>query len=218
MTLYAELAGNRVLVASVVIPRRGLWTADVMLTDAPANGIEGKVALTIAGLTLMGTVVRGSAFQGSYKARMVGGAAGWRRVIGPKPYRSTAGLKRGPILKDAAREVGESIEVTDDGVIGLFYPRARGPARDVLNYLYPNWWMAADGTTKISERPTTTVATPFELMRYDAGLGRYDIATERPESFLPGARFTAPTIQQAQANLVVHRLTEGKLRTVVYAS
>lgn len=214
--LYAELAGHRVLSATVTIPRRGVWTADVMLTDAPPEGISGKVELTLATLTLVGTVVRGSAFQGSYKARMVGGAGGWRTVIGPKPYRSAAGLKRGPILKDAAREAGEEIDVTDDAVIGEYFPRASGPARRVLDLLYPNWWVGTDGRAKIVARATATIATPFDLVSYDAAIGRYTVATERPDSFAPGVRFVAPTIAQAQANLVVHELAQGKLRTVIY--
>lgn len=218
MTLYAELDGNRVLTASVVIPRRGAWTADVMLVDAPTSAIEGKVDLTLAGLTLVGTVVRGGSFQGSYRARMVGGAAGWRTVIGRKFYRSPAGLKRGPILKDAAREAGEAIQVSDDATIGQFFVRARAPAVAVLEALYPNWWVDVDGTTKIAARTTPNVATPFELVSFNELLGLYTLATEHPESFAPGARFTSPTTTQAQANLVIHQLTEGKLRTMAYAA
>lgn len=218
MTLYAEFAGQPVFEATVVIPRRGMWTADLLLTDAPISSTAGKLTLTIAGLSLVGTVVRGNPFQDDYKARMVGGAGGWRRVIGPKAYRSAAGLKRGPILKDAAREAGEEIEVTDDGTIGQFYVRARDAAARVLDRLYPNWWMGADGKVRISARPTSNVSTAFELIAFNPGLGRYDIATERPESFVPGARFAAPTISPATVNLVVHQLSKGKLRTVVYAS
>lgn len=218
MTLYAELAKHRVISATLTIPWCGLWVADVGLTEAPTRGLSGKIELKIAGLTMVGTIIRGASFQGNFRARLVGGAAGWRRVIGPKPYRSAAGLKRGPILRDAAREAGEEIDVTDDAVIGEFFPRAEGVAVKVLEVLYPNWWIAPSGRTQIAARATPTVSTPFDLISYDAAVGRYTIATEHPESFVPGARFVSPTTALAQVNLVTHELTQGKLRTVVYAA
>lgn len=219
MTLFCELAGQHVFDASIDIPWRGIWTADLTLPDAvPDSAIGRKVTLTLAGLSLVGTVVRGAEFEGDYRARMVGGAAGWRRTIRPQAYQSAAGLRLGPIAKDAAREAGEEIVVTDDRVVGTFFIRAKDVASRVLDRLYPNWWVDVQGRAQLSARATPNIATAFDLVAFDAARKRYEVATDFPESFAPGAKFTSPTTRQAQCSLVCHRLSAGKLRTVVYAA
>lgn len=215
---YGDLAGHRVYVASLVIPKRGIWTADVTLPDPLDLAIGSRVTLTIANLSLRGTLIRASEFQGDYQARLVGGAGKWRNVIPARSYRSPAGLKRGPILKDAAREAGEEINVVDDATIGGFCIRAKNPAFRILDALYPNWWVDTDGKAQIRARPTGNVATKFDLVSFQPSTARYEIATEFPASFMPGMSFVSPTTAQATANLVEHQLSQGKLRTVVHAA
>ena len=219
MTLYCSVGGKRVFAAGIDIPWRGIWTADLLLPEElPAALRAGKLTLVIAGLSLVGTIVRGADFEGDFKARMVGGAGGWRRTIAARAYQSAAGLRLGPILKDAAREAGEEIVVSEDRVVGQFFIRAKDIASRTLDALYPDWWVDTAGRAQIAARAEPVVATAFDLLSFDPARGRYEIATEHPESFAPGAKFTSPTTAQAQASLVCHRLTEGKLRTVVYAA
>lgn len=217
MTVYAQLAGTNVLEATVTIPVRGAWTADLILTGAPESGTAGLLTLTIADLELHGTVVRGAEFQGKYSARMVGGYAGWRNTLGPKSYQSDGGLKLGPILQDLAREAGEQLSVADDRVIGTAFVRRSGPAVRTLDELYPDWWVDFDGVTQIGPRVGVTTSAEFQVLDKAPEEGRTELATESPASFYPGVSFAAPTIPLTTANMVVHRLSGGTLRTTVYA-
>lgn len=217
MTVYAELAGTSVLTATVTIPVRGAWTADVTLVTPPSGGTAGLQTLKLADLELKGTVVRGAEFQGQYSARMVGGYAGWRNSLGPKSYQSDGGLRLGPILKDLAREAGEQVNVVDDRTIGTAFVRRSGPASRTLDELYPDWWVDFAGVTQIGPRPTSTTPAEFQVLDKAPEEGRTELSTESPAGFYPGVSFAAPSIPLTTANMVVHRLDGGKLRTTVYA-
>lgn len=217
MSVFAELAGTQVLEATVTIPVRGAWTADVVLTGAPVSSTEGLVTLTIADLELSGTIVRGAEFQNTFRCRMVGGYAGWRNTLGPRSYQSDAGLRMGPILQDLAREAGEQVSVGDDRTIGTAWVRSTGPATRTLDELYPDWWIDFEGVTQIRPRPTATVAATFQVVGKQPEDGRTELVTDSPASFYPGASFVSPVIPLTTANMVVHRLTKGSLQTTVYA-
>ncbi len=215
--IYAELAGQPVLEATVTIPVRGTWTADVVLAKAvEQTSTDGLLTLTMADVTLKGTVVRGGDFQSSFRARMVGGYAKWRNTLGPKSYQNAAGLRLKPILTDLAREAGERINITDDRVIGTAFVRKTGPATLTLDELYPDWWVDAEGVTQIRPRPTSTVTAEFQVMGKQAENGRLEIDCESPAQFLPGASFAGPTIPLTTANMVVYRLKPDSLMITVY--
>lgn len=217
MSVFAELAGTQVLEATVTIPVRGTWTADLTLVEAPASATAGLLTLKLADLELRGTVVRGSTFQGKYRARIIGGHAGWRNTLGPKSYQSDAGLRLGPILKDLAREAGEQVNVEDDRVVGTAFVRRTGPATRTLDELYPDWWVDFDGVTQIAPRPTSTAAAEFTVIDKAPQEGRTIIKTESPASFFPGVSFVAPSIPLTTANMVVHRMRGIELQTTVYS-
>lgn len=214
---YASLNGNQILKATITIPMRGTWTADVLLEAEPTQALTGLLTLSVGSLTLRGTAARAGEFVGGYSARVVGGYLGWRRELSPKSYASAFGLKLAPILNDAAREAGEQVNVTDDRTLQPAYVRKKAKGSRVLWDLYPNWWMGLDGVTQIGARADTIVGSAFDVTDYDPWRGKVTIATSFPEAFVPNVRFAGVTTPELRASLVVHEVETTKLRTVVYA-
>lgn len=99
------LNDSPVLSATVVMPRVGVWTADIEL-DAD-TALTGTVVLASdAGPSWRGTVVSGALHLGTWRGRLVGGAGGLRRPIGPTAYQNPT---LGDVLADALREAGETL-------------------------------------------------------------------------------------------------------------
>lgn len=217
--MFSAVNGVRVGALTLVIPARGLWVADVLLNQPLEDG--AGVTLTLAGLTLRGKVERGGNFLLNFSARIVGGNGGWEQVIPSRPYQNPFGVKLKSVVTDAASAAGESVNVTADRDIGLFYVRKSGPASRVLNQLAPQWWVDSAGVAQVGPRATPTVTSYFDVLAEGTSLrvGRVAIATDKPEDWHPGVMFSAPTIpQQMQAATVVHRLDSDKFRTTVWTS
>lgn len=217
--MFCSINGERCTRLNLVIPSRGLWTADATL-DKAIEFTATAVTVQLAGLSLVGAVFRRGNYSGSGFLRLVGGRGGWRNTIEQKFYRSPFGVKLTPVLSDAAAACGESVVVDEDRTLGLFYTREAAPASRVLNQLCPSWYVQPDGTTRIGDRATPTIAGRFDVITDGTAphLGRYTIATDFPEQWVPGARFTANTLSSTvQISAVVHRLTPDRLRTEVWA-
>src|SRR5262245_9090170 len=129
---YATLNDILVARANVTLPRVGNWTADVWL-DRP-EPLDGAVTFTLGDLELRGSIVRGGEWQGAGAYRIEGGAGGWRREIPAKWY-STGAVRRSVVLKDAARECGETVALDAHAVVGPAYVRPVGAASRVLHEL-----------------------------------------------------------------------------------
>ena len=109
-------------------------------------------------LSLVGAVYRQAAFGGRLEARLVGGAAGWHKPVQARAYNNPGGVALSQVLRDAAIEVGESVNVISDGPIGNFFFRYADKASRVLRTLAgPLWWVSPDGTTQVGARPATSV-------------------------------------------------------------
>lgn len=214
--MFSTLNGSRVTRAQVVIPYKGTWTADVWIDDA--TDLTGSVTLVIGDLTLKGTVTRGGSFTGQSSFRLIGGAGGWMKTLGPRPYQKPAGVKASVVLTDAGKEVGETVSVTADRTLGAFYEREKGPAARVLAILAEQWWIREDGVTVVGPRSTPTIVSPFELSKYDPNTGRLLIATDNPAAWIPGARFSSSTIPTKSINTIVHKVTPTSVRTEVWIS
>ena len=223
--MYATLNNFGIAYLYLVIPARGIWTADVVLLGSvnPAE-LAGAVTLRIGdSFVLMGTVFRAGDFTGSAGYRVVGGAAGWMKLLPQRPYHSPAGLKLSAVLRDTASAVGERVNVQQDQSVGLYYLRAENaPASRVLNALAPSWWMGFDGTTQVGNRAQTLITSQFEVLPANQGtsllLGRVKVATDQPQDWVPGRQFVSPTISLKTISDVVHRLDGGKLRTQVWTT
>lgn len=219
--MFCSINGQRVTDLTLTIPARGLWTADAAL-DNVIEFTGTAVTLVLAGLTLVGSVVRSGNYSGTGTLRLVGGKGGWRNQIAKRFYQNPNGIKLTPILTDAARDAGETITIDADTTLGLFFVREEAPACRVLNQLCDSWYVQNDGTTRVGQRATPTITSRFDVVgeHVARNLGRIPIATDFPQDWMPGAKFAAPTLGSStlQISDVVHRLTPERLRTEIWAA
>ena len=219
--MFCSVNDARVMTLTLNIPARGLWTADAILDDV-IKFTGTSVTLVLAGLTLVGSVIRSGNFSGAGSLRIVGGKGGWRSTIPKRFYQNPHGVKLAPVLSDAAQACGESVTVDSDVAIGSFFVREEGPAVRALNQLCDSWYVQNDGTTRVGDRATPTISSRFDVVNENVQpfIGRIPIATDFPEDWMPGAKFTANTLGTDIFTIsdVVHRLTPERLRTEVWVA
>ncbi len=170
-TLFASVNGQRVLSACLHVPAVGAWVLDVDLDTQAA--LSGAVEAQLGALTLRGTVAPD--FSGSFglasRYRVIGGAGGWSKRLAPKDYHNDAGIKLSTVALDAAREVGETLELQPgaDQRVGIDFVRAAAPASLVLEQLLRGvpWWVDYDGITRVGARPQAEVGAGVELLDFD---------------------------------------------------
>lgn len=204
--------GASVAIATITIPYYGAWSADVTLpVDAP---LASSVALVVGDMTLRGTVVRQASFNGDMTARIVGGAAGWRKELPPKGYAHIVGVQMSTLLKDAADESGETIDVDSDRVVGIRWGRERGRGESLLRMLGVEWWIDNDGVTQTKPRDGAKISNPFTVLSYSGAQGSFEVATEAISQWTPGRTFSAPTVPDTQtiSSVTIHSGNDGKLR------
>lgn len=207
----ATLAGHSAIRATVVLPRWGIGWGDVRVdTD---ETIEGTVVLEIAGLSLVVTVVDGGVYNASGWYRVVVGAGGWRKTIGPKAYRNDAGVKLSTVLQDAARECGETLgTIPKTTLIGPGFVRPEGEASRVLDLLAEeDWYVDEQGTTQIGVRAASEYDGEYTLIRPYPERQLITIAASDVSLLLPGAE-----IEGIEAASVRHELTPDGLRSHVW--
>lgn len=204
---------------SVTIPMYGAWVADVVLGD-PAP-LTSPVTLVLGDLTLVGTVIRQDKFTNDVSARIVGGAAGWRKEIPAKGYAHEAGIKLSSVLSDAARECGESIVVSKDRTLGLNFAREKAPAERMLHLLTDAlWWIDSKGITQTGARASDKIVTPFTVLNYSGGMGQFEISSEAISPWQPGRTFTCNTVPETQtiSSVTITGTNEGIIKLHVLST
>lgn len=221
MSYYASLNGSRVVSATIQLPFYGTWTADVTL--AIDTALASEDTLIVGALSLQGNVVRVFDFGGSRTCRMVGGFGGWQKTIPAKAYRNPAGVPVAVVLNDAALECGEQwganeLSTYAQGNVGQAYVRETAPAQRTLASLAGSlWWVDGTGVTRLAPRSNAAITSQFDAIKYTGGRGRWEIASEHPEDWLPGRTFSSPVITSTQTiSLSALQVdNDGKLRVVV---
>ena len=224
--MYATLNDFGISHLYLVIPSRGLWTADVVLDrSVQMSDLAGAVTLKLGdNFVLVGTVFRAGDFTGAAGYRVVGGEGGWMKLLPAKAYQSPAGVKLSAVLNDTAKAVGEKVNVQQDSTVGNFFIRENNaPASRVLNALAPNWWVnPADGITQVGTRAQTHITSQFDTLPVADGtsllLGRIVVATDKPEEWIPGRQFQSLVVSLKTISAVVHRLDAQKFRTEVWTT
>jgi len=211
MTLFAEISGNRVVAGSICILALGVWYAD-MLLDRTVE-ISGAQTVSLGPLTMKGTVVIGGSFTGSTRVRVIGGAAGWRLPVPAKSYQHDLGVKKSTVIGDAARAVGETVSIAKDGILGSAFVRQRGPASRVLNQVGDLWYVRADGVTVIGARDASKIASEFSVISAQLAIGQIVVATENPQDWTPGRKFSTETISERTVSAVMHKIDKDQFRT-----
>jgi hypothetical protein len=191
-TPFAALNGVPIVGGTLAVPLVGMWTADLRLASDQVQ--TGAASVTLGNLSLVGTIYRSSPFAGQTRARVIGGAAGWRSQVPAKAYGVTSGVSLKMILTDVATEVGESVSLPADTTVGPFYSRPADLASFTLRTFCPAWYIDTSGVTQIASWPVATVSTPFTVIDQRPDEGYVTIATEDYASWMPGASFTSDTL------------------------
>lgn len=192
-----SLGGSDIVEANVLLPTAGMWCADVMCNDDTINVVGDTVDLTLDSLVLKGTIVGGSANPDSARFRVVGGNGNWGRVLAPRSYSSTDGVKLTTVVSGIAEEAGETIEVhssLQSHILGGHWMRLRGTAACALDRLGMGWRVRPDGVGVVGPLDETTSTQEFSVRRYHAHLGKYVIDVHDADAILelqPGVSFEA---------------------------
>lgn len=193
MSLFASLGGLPVTGGSLTIPKYGIWSGDVIVTEEEV--IPTQTSIVIGNLTMACAVYRQAIYGGSTACRIVGGALGWRKTVSARQYALNSGVKLSLVLGDVASEVGESVSVPNDTIVGTMFTRMNGPASDVLRLLAgSDWYVDNAGVTQIQAWPTVVVGSEFVITDQDGARGRITVATEDYATWMPGCTFTAPQL------------------------
>ncbi len=145
----ADLALER---ASVLIPRVGIATAEVVTTSSDVI-LAGQQTLTIGSLELAMTVTSGDKYRQRGHYTLVAGQGGWRTSIEAQSYNNALEVKLSTVLRDAASACGETLGAITERRIGPGYVRPAGPASRVLGLLSEGWHVDESGITRVGVRP-----------------------------------------------------------------
>ena len=215
MISVCTLNGAEALRATVILPKWGIWTADVQLANQPddATPLAGAATIVLEDLTLSGTIVAGGHFGGRGWYKVVGGAAGWRKVPSALSYRGEAGVKASAIVTDAARELGETVASFADFRVGPAFirPPLFEGARILDLVAKENWYVDESGVTHIGVRASSSYAGTYRLLESQPDQARLLLAPDTLVGLVPGASLEGITVATVR-----HEYTEEGLRSHVW--
>jgi hypothetical protein len=192
MSAWASVNGTTIYRGSFFMPWYGRWALDADLVLP--NTASGSLSVTIGNLNLVGFAYRTDNFAGVTSVRGFAGAGGWDKTLEPRAINSQP-VSLSNVLQTTAQEVGETVNVQNDGGVGNFYIRPQGVASNVLRNLCPLWWIDNSGVTQVANtRPSTAISSTFVVEHFNPGTGVATIATEDIASWVPGNTFTGPTV------------------------
>lgn len=221
MTLFASFGESRVTAARILLPAWGAAVGDVQIAED--DPILDTALLTIADFSQVMTVQRTGPYGGSRGARLIAGAAGWRKTVRRQFYGDANGVKLAAILGDAAGLVGETVVLASafaSRLVGFYWNREEAPASRVLALTVgTSWYVDPLGVTQVGERVASTVGTDFEVTSARPELGLYTIGTEDLVPWRPGVMFVKPPIVPLPlaVSSVSIVMTGNKLRLEVMA-
>lgn len=215
-----KLGTATVLSGVVVLPRVGVWHANLVVQSDAAP--TGAATLTLGGgaVVMVGTVTRGGEYAGVARVRMVGGAGGLATAVTAKKY---VGAPASLMIGDALRAAGETLSTTADtatlATVFALWTRAAGKARDALTAVAQAantaavWRVLADGTVWIGPEtwPDSGITSKsYTLVASMPEHGVDEVAMEVP-LLKPGTLF-----RSRKVSAVEHRITAGSIRSSVW--
>ena len=198
----STLGSLRISASTTSIPEYGTARADVLLEAGAAPAI-GPATLTLADLSLAGTILTADLDAPDLPRAVWVNGAGWDLPLPGRAYGSDAGVRLSTVLADLLADVNvaasakgyaaesfaalpadapiDRLDLRPDGVSG----------REVLGSLkraglVGPWWVAPDGSTHFGARPTGTPTARATVMRRNAAVGLRVFGLDSPASFLPG--------------------------------
>lgn len=209
----ATITGHPITHARVHLPAWGVPWAEVGLEEEAT--LSGAATLTIADLTLVGTIMSGGPGpKGRSRYRFACGAGAWGKALPAKGYANDAGVKASTVLQDAAREAGEPLDAASLPAtrLGPAFARESGVAARVLEQCFPaGWYVGADGITRIGARPSAPLTGTFDVLTVDKACGTVELASETIARIVPGI-----IVEGLEAVDVMHELAPGTLRSTLW--
>ena len=213
----AALNAHRIRMGRLTQPKIGTWIADVWTDDEiPASELETPLTISVGNLSFKGARIRGEAWQGGSRVRVVGGAGGWRSVLPARWYTSDAGVRPSVVAADAANECGETISegVASDAPLGAWYARSQWSASRTLYQLGCPWRILDDGSTSLRAWPAGRISSLFDVVAYDSARCIVEAATDYPADWRPAKVLSNLRLPSGDFTIsdVVHTFEPGKYR------
>lgn len=214
MPLFASVNDVHATSMCLRIPRVGAWTCDVVLDKTSTLKAGDSCTLHASDLTLSATLVRGSNYFGRFSGRVVGGRAGWRKLLSAKYYTvPVVGVKLSLVLTDAARECGETMGTIPIRTIGDKYVRPAREGSYLLNQLVPEWWVDFSGVTRVDPRPVANVTV--KLTGGKPHDGSFQLSTDVLFNLVPGNTLLSSDVE-IPISYVIHTIG-SEVHTEVFA-
>lgn len=209
---YATLNGVPVASARVLIPRVGIWHAELQVASNTAP--IGKAILVLDGVSFSGTVRRSGLKDGVGECVVVGGSGGLGKVeVEALGYRGVTvrHVVQG-ILEEAREKLsGKASAAALDSSLEL-YARRKGRAGVALAVLADtlalSWRVLRDGTVWLGEE-SWPKASGVELVQ--AHPRHHFLELTISPALLPGTTFEGDRV-----SVVEHRLDERELATYAW--
>lgn len=178
-----------------------VWTARIWLLEAISLAPGSQANLDLGdGVTMTGTVMRGSAYQARAVYTVIGGNGAWKLPISPVALkRSDSGVRLHTALdvivttQAAAANASnglarpETVNVTTaDRILGKTWVPATAPGTEQLDRLLPMWYVSRDGTTVLGPPSGTPIlAENYAIGDYDP-VGKRALVHPRDDDGLNG--------------------------------
>jgi hypothetical protein len=201
------LGGFRCTDVRLTIPAWGLPYADVAVDGEQAIAVGSQTSLVLADLTMSTvTVMSGGPAVGRSFYKVVAGAGGWGSTLKKKSYANDAGVKLATVLRDAASDAGESIDLTTvdpTATVGTYFVRRADLACRLLEQLSPGaWYVGTDGVTRLGSRAASTIATTVPVTsQVDLARQRVTVSSESLAQFVPGLSFQGLSVVDVEHNV-----------------
>jgi hypothetical protein len=214
----STLGTLRISASTTSIPEYGTARADVLLEAGMVPSV-GPATLTLADLSMRGTIVTADLDAPDLPRAVWVNGAGWDLPLPGRSYGTDAGVRLSTVLKDLIADVKTAAMA--EGFATEFFDAASMPAdrqlekldlrpagstgRDMLGMLHrvgivPPWWVASDGSTHFGPRPSGPGTGRATVIRRNAALGMRYFGLDSPAGWLPGTSLESVITRR----LVIH--------------
>ena len=177
------LNGTPVVRMELHVPNSGPCFADCKLNAQVL--LRGKVQILWGTLALNGTI--DTSFSGGFVEqstyRVVAGAGGWSKLLGPRSWHSDANVKTRRVATDTANEVGETIGTFNPASAQFTadFMRDSGSATSTLEACAGGvpWWVDFAGVTNVGPRPTSVPdPSTYHILNFDPSAKELSLGLE----------------------------------------
>lgn len=198
----SSLGSQRIASSQTSIPEYGTARCDAVLASGAVPAV-GPALLTLATLTMKGTIIFADEDAPDLPHATWVNGAGWDLPLPGRSYGTDAGIRLRTILTDLIADVAaaaaakgyapesfaaqppdvpvERLDLRPEGTTGREVLATLRRAR-----LVPSWWLRGDGATVFGPRPGGPATGRSDITRRNAGVGLRVLGADTPAGFLPG--------------------------------